>query len=991
MKAIKKLLALLLTLFVFLQTVNCGPIVKADSKQITRDTILLLDCSGSMDGTPLDAMKVAATKFCNAITSASGTNRVAIISYSDDSTVVSDFTDDVKTLQQDIDGINSLFSTNTQSAISAADTMMKQKSTAAIKNIVLMTDGLPNEGEYSESGLYNSSDYDFYGYANAVDNLYNSLKGDYYFYTLGFFHNLYGNELTFGRKFLNNIQNAGYYEVTDPNQLSYTFGQIGNSITKVKKTGTFKYQSGDSTDYSSTYYYDDDYFNNSSYTYNPSLGTMSLCLAMSAFASNEADYPNKSKNMQELLSDIGFDNFDKNHDFTIKPTMDSIGVAAASKQIQDSDGNQYTLIVTAIRGSGYGAEWSSNFTLGSTGEHEGFSDAKNQVISFLNSYTSKYNITGKVKLWITGYSRAAATSNLVAGALDNGSSIGSQVSLDSKDLFAYCFETPAGSLKNITSNKSLYQNIFNIINPSDPVPKVAPSVYGFSRYGTDKILPAAENDSKYNTDVSKMLKIYKSLGSTSSYQVDDFKPKKFNLLPPGISDDNNNHITQGTFLDDFINKLAKEKIKSRSDYVNTYQNDFRQAAGISLGTDNSQWDNFKTILNGKLSSNAVEIFLMYGNPITRYLTYDYVENLVVQSLNEAKITNYSQSQINSMVSTLISLAISFCISYPDTTATLVKNIQGIGGAHFPELCLAWMQSMDPNYTTNAGQTFSSGSYRVIHINCPVDVDVYDSNNSLVAQIKSEQANEIANSSIISEINEDGEKLIYLPTDAGYTVKMTARDNCSIDYAVSEYSIQAGDITHITNYFDVPVGQGMTLTGVAPAFSDSDQSGSILNGSSAKYALLDSQGKTLSPSNELKGDAAEQAYFTVDVASENSNFGTVTGGGIRQYGNYAEVKAIPKNGYTFVGWYENDQMISNEADYRFRVTKDTSIKAVFSASSSNSPSTLNPNTSSSETKLPTETGKIKNPSTGNAETGLFGCLFIVPACILTIYITRRKKK
>ena len=65
------------------------------------------------------------------------------------------------------------------------------------------------------------------------------------------------------------------------------------------------------------------------------------------------------------------------------------------------------LIACAIRGLGYETEWAGNFTMGEKDEHQGFQDAAHKVISFLQEYSkSNPQISGNVKLWITGFSRA---------------------------------------------------------------------------------------------------------------------------------------------------------------------------------------------------------------------------------------------------------------------------------------------------------------------------------------------------------------------------------------------------------------------------------------------------------------------------------------------------------------------------------------------------------------------------------------------------------
>ena len=66
----------------------------------------------------------------------------------------------------------------------------------------------------------------------------------------------------------------------------------------------------------------------------------------------------------------------------------------------------------------------------------------------LKSYIRENKISGDIKIWLTGYSRAAATANLVAGALDDGEKLGDGVVLKKEDLYAYFFDTQLGDKKN---------------------------------------------------------------------------------------------------------------------------------------------------------------------------------------------------------------------------------------------------------------------------------------------------------------------------------------------------------------------------------------------------------------------------------------------------------------------------------------------------------------------------------------------------------------
>ena len=199
--------------------------------------------------------------------------------------------------------------------------------------------------------------------------------------------------------------------------------------------GYFSYPSFMDTtaDLDGVFYYSDSYFKDPA-TYNDQLATMSICLAMSAFNSNigndaegGTDYTLKSKNVVKLMSDIGVerDKIYLSNTYTVKPKTDSIAVAIGQKSLTEEDGT--ILVPIAVRGAGYESEWTSNVTIGNDtskdlGEHAGFADAANKVFSQVQSYIENYGLSqavskGKVKFWVTGYSRAGATANLTARRL----------------------------------------------------------------------------------------------------------------------------------------------------------------------------------------------------------------------------------------------------------------------------------------------------------------------------------------------------------------------------------------------------------------------------------------------------------------------------------------------------------------------------------------------------------------------------------------------
>ncbi len=691
----------------------------------------------------------------------------------------------------------------------------------------------------------------------------------------------------------------------------------------------FTYSSGD-TDYTATCYYTDEYFTDSAYTYNASLATMSISLAMSAFASCDGTtYETQSKNVVTLLSDIGFTDIDVNDWFMVKPTKDSIGVAVGSKTLNTGE----TLIAVAVRGGNYESEWASNFTIGTETEHDGFEEAKDNVIEYLKEYIEQNEISGDIVLWITGYSRASATANLVAGALDNETSLGDDVNLDPNNLFAYCFEVPRGALISDDAKNDKYSNIFNIINTNDIVPQVAPYALGFTRYGVDCYLPSSESSSGYDGMQEQMLEIYNSLDSTDGYEVDDFQMKKVMLrylLPGGnsvVQDDTENNYSQGTYLSNFITILSKEVIVSRENYVENYQDDIREILGLIFGWDSVTTEKVLVNFGEELSDNYIKwiAYAVLGD-VTEVAKVFY--DCLDESIQSSGVTDYDIASLTSAAAKMAGLVIKISASHPNYTVTLISNLTGIGQAHYPELCFSWLASMDENYTDTPSAVYmNNGLYRAVHINCSVDVNVYDSTGTLVASIISDEPQDIDGSTISASYTSDGEKVIILPTDETYTVEIIATEDDTVNYCVSEYSAYVQDYTRLVNFFDIEMEEGETLVGIIPAYDEAD---SLLeNGSSEDYTLTTEDDVVLEPDSDLTGDSATSAYYTVTVTSDTDDCIAYVNSSIYQYGTYAQVEAVSADDYDFVGWYDVDgECVSTETEYRFCVTEDVSLEACF---------------------------------------------------------------
>ena len=251
-------------------------------------------------------------------------------------------------------------------------------------------------------------------------------------------------------------------------------------------------------------YYTDSYFKQSAKIYNPHLATVTMAMANSTGPAgdpknmeDEEWFKNQPKRFSGFLERLSFTDFDSNEDYKKATTFSTIGVGAAKREI----GDDTTVVAIGVRSSGYFTEWANNMHLGTGKEsdymHEGWYNAANKLLKFLDSYVTNHVTTSKVKVWLTGFSRGGATANVAAGLIDNKLDKGEKlfqkdVKFTSDDLYAYTFEAPQGANVNSKTVKTpkdkIYNNIWNIVNPKDIVTKVAMSQYGFTRFGQDKYI-----------------------------------------------------------------------------------------------------------------------------------------------------------------------------------------------------------------------------------------------------------------------------------------------------------------------------------------------------------------------------------------------------------------------------------------------------------------------------------------------------------------------
>lgn len=124
-------------------------------------------------------------------------------------------------------------------------------------------------------------------------------------------------------------------------------------------------------------------------------------------------------------------------------------------------------------------------------------------------------------------------------------------------------------------------------------------------------------------------------------------------------------------------------------------------------------------------------------------------------------------------------------------------------------------------------------------------------------------------------------------------------NCPVDVAV--YDSQGKQVSYIKN----------------------DEVQNIENGEES-YVIKNGN-ENINPDVSVSGDEAAKKY-SIGVSAQGK--GRVSGESRKNLGEFAEVKAVADEGYSLVGWYEDNKLLSKEQAYRFVVKTDRNLVAKF---------------------------------------------------------------
>ncbi len=546
-------------------------------------------------------------------------------------------------------------------------------------------------------------------------------------------------------------------------------------------------------------YYSDDYFREPGGVYNPSLATLSFTLALASkcYYPSKGDYSIMYKDAETYLHGIGFEEVTWNEDYQKKNGLDTAGFVVGKRTIE-VDGEDVTLIAATTKSFTYSLEWLSNFNVGLFDEvpghhHAGFYSGAVRFYDFLQKYIDDQGITGKAKLWISGFSRGGCISNMCAGMVDQhieetGSGF-EGVELGFEDLYAYHFEPPQGVYEEEGStgiddpHSSYYSNIFCVMDENDPVPLVTPIHFGFTRYGTDYYYPGYLNDANCASSMEDMYRFYVSYYLTydyDTYYVDKFKPVYYTRHDAEY-EVQYAHPSAGYFLRNLFDAAAKNAW-NREIFEEQYHKPIAALVEYLFDDTDFEGDTYAGLADFALYLAKDNNYMILMEDILHdpdHFAEDFSSLLMFYVYTSKSITETGKELLEN-ANDLASLIINITKDDPSILLTLVGsgNINGLFGSHYPLATLAWLQAMDPNYMKNRPikASLNDGKFYRVTITNTISFDITDSSANTVALSWDHEIIDLVDSNIYCTRKSNGTVVVLLPVNGTYTYNLYDVEN-----------------------------------------------------------------------------------------------------------------------------------------------------------------------------------------------------------------------
>ena len=496
--------------------------------------------------------------------------------------------------------------------------------------------------------------------------------------------------------------------------------------------------------------FSDGFFETDAKEYNTHMATTSMAMThASVTVKGNGDYSHGADSIKEILEKEGFGDIFVTDTYTQKPDTDTVACAIANKTVDTKNGKKQVVSVT-VRSANYEKEWASNVTLGKgTSEAKGFAEAAGKVIKHIEKYLKEHSLNdGNVVFWVQGYSRGAATANIAAKRLiDNYSK---------STVYAYCLGCPQGGAACEEKKGADYSGIHNVINVDDITTYVAPSGWGFKRYGVDhylndesfdssklqknRIFPNNVADNNADTDISKerlaLVEKYiskiacsdKDKNDSMPFTLGDKKVARHGLKDLKLIDDPYlkmrtrnrlaefmNSLTNGISRDEYVGSGVEDALRRLMIYTNSGENmlktfdsfdlkalksymGFKFITTILCNTSVSTVTNdgwFKTILKVVTNNDKVNYHIDFNDSVKKALA-DVVEKYLREDKNANKAISTYPNGVDQAVKDIRAIINTVLkgVNNIDSVATIGAGAAKLTHNHSFIQSLAWVASYD---------------------------------------------------------------------------------------------------------------------------------------------------------------------------------------------------------------------------------------------------------------------------------------------------------
>lgn len=549
--------------------------------------------------------------------------------------------------------------------------------------------------------------------------------------------------------------------------------------------------------------YSDSWFFQDAAEYDHALARMSIGLAMSGFPSNEN--AEKDANVRQLYDTLGFD---KNTYYSVgydSEDNDTVAMAIDTKTITATDGASCTLLAICLRGGGYGSGgWVGNFNVGNSGVyHVGFNKAANYARGVVSRYIKEKGLsTASLRIWLTGYSRSAATANLLSNKLKLDGLV------KDGNIFTYTFATPNNQTTKIVVSNT---GTFNLIRPSDIVPQVPLSAWGFGKMGTSYLLAEPNEATSIKAAEAWLINAAsKALPTRDMYHA--YLEPALMAYFAGDKTAFDVFFMGYTTLEEIVEVVDSEVIEA---YI---------------------------MLAGEL---MLAISKTDDAPVKSLLS-DFVALLkgAASELLDSSKGNNNLKVLDMLVDV-----------YERTTNSAIAQ------RHHPEAYLFSMMNYDEAQLTKTDQFLR----KTVIVSCPVDVRVYRTKtDTLVAKIVDDCVVYVMEG-IEAAVLGESDKVLVLPSEEDYYLKLEATNEGTMDYTVLE-SAADGTVTRTVEFYDVPLSAGKAFTAEVDQEADTPK---------ANYALkIEDDETVIMPDYDSNDVQVDTSAGTVRVRLNDTSVHTV---------------------------------------------------------------------------------------------------------------------